>query len=154
MERPIPTRPEPHTYGVETAATMLGISTRAGLPARAWRRASEHQARTSRRRAPRRAPAAHEWGAWLGRGHAPPLSAASREIDAMRSAAIRDRKTRGQRNKTCGYLGLDGEHPQRDSNPCRHLERAVRAVHTVSDQALRAVESVSRPGVSRRLLTN
>ena len=33
----------------------------------------------------------------------------------------RDEKTPGQRHKTCGYLGLDGEHPQRGSNPCLHL---------------------------------
>ena len=37
----------------------------------------------------------------------------------------RDEKTPGQRHKTCGYLGLDGEHPQRGSNPCLHLERAA-----------------------------
>jgi hypothetical protein len=43
----------------------------------------------------------------------------------------RDEKTPGQRHKTCGYLGLDGEHPQRGSNPCLHLERAEKAVHTL-----------------------
>jgi hypothetical protein len=45
-------------------------------------------------------------------------------------------------------------HPQRGSNPCLHLERAVKAVHSVYDQAFHAVESVSSPGVPRRLLTN
>jgi hypothetical protein len=65
-----------------------------------------------------------------------------------------DQKTPGQRHKTCDYLGLDGEHPQRGSNPCLHLERAVKAVHSVSDQALRAFRSVTCAGVSRRLLTN
>ena len=66
----------------------------------------------------------------------------------------RDEKTPGQRHKTSGYRGFDGEHPQRGSNPCLHLERAVKAVHAMSDQAFRALWSVVCAGVSLRLLTN
>jgi hypothetical protein len=42
----------------------------------------------------------------------------------------------------------------RDSNPCRHLERAVKDVLTLPDQALRASESTQCAGVSLGLLTN
>ena len=77
----------------------------------------------------------HKWGTILGVTPHHPLDgvAGARHHDMT----AQHNETPGQRPFSGAYLGLLGWHPQRDSNPCRHLERAVKAVHTMPDQGLR-----------------